>query len=86
VSERQAAAGPVYTFAAVINYNRWPSVRGAGSAFFLHVTNGRPTAGCVAIPRANLVWLLRWLKPAQRPIISLGVGARAYLPIPSRSV
>jgi L,D-peptidoglycan transpeptidase YkuD (ErfK/YbiS/YcfS/YnhG family) len=84
VSERLAAAGPVYASAAVIDYNRRPVVAGAGSAFFLHVTNGRPTAGCVAVPAANLVWLLRWLRPANHPIISMGVGWRAYVPIPSR--
>jgi L,D-peptidoglycan transpeptidase YkuD (ErfK/YbiS/YcfS/YnhG family) len=38
-------------------------VPGAGSAFFLHVSSGRPTAGCVAVPRSNMVDLLRWLKP-----------------------
>ncbi len=86
VSERLAAAGAVYANAMVINYNRSPVRAGAGSAFFLHVSNGRPTAGCVAIPAANLVWLMRWLKPANHPIISMGVGWRAYLPIPSRWV
>jgi L,D-peptidoglycan transpeptidase YkuD (ErfK/YbiS/YcfS/YnhG family) len=84
VSERLAAAGPVYAHAVVIDYNRRPVVAGAGSAFFLHVTNGRPTAGCVAIPRANLVWLLRWLKPANHPIISMGVGSLAYAPLQGR--
>lgn len=84
VSERLAAAGPVYANAVVINYNRSPVRAGAGSAFFLHVTNGRPTAGCVAVPKANLVWLMRWLRPANHPIISMGVGWRAYIPIPSR--
>jgi L,D-peptidoglycan transpeptidase YkuD (ErfK/YbiS/YcfS/YnhG family) len=84
VSERLAAAGAVYANAMVINYNRTPVRAGAGSAFFLHVTNGRPTAGCVAVPKANLVWLMRWLRPANHPIISMGVGWRAYIPIPSR--
>lgn len=83
-SERLAAAGAVYAYAVVIDYNRRPVRAGAGSAFFLHVTNGRPTAGCVAIPRANLVWLMRWLRPADHPIISMGVGWRAYVPIPIR--
>jgi L,D-peptidoglycan transpeptidase YkuD (ErfK/YbiS/YcfS/YnhG family) len=84
VSERLGTAGPVYGSFAVIDYNRGPVVRGAGSAFFLHVSNGRPTAGCVAIPAANLVALLRWLAPTQHPIISLGVGTAAYAPIPVR--
>jgi len=49
-------------------------VRGAGSAFFLHITNGAPTAGCVATDRAALQSLMRWLQPAASPVIAIGVG------------
>jgi L,D-peptidoglycan transpeptidase YkuD (ErfK/YbiS/YcfS/YnhG family) len=70
-----------YRYAVVMNYNTNPVVPGAGSAFFLHVTNYRPTAGCVAIPQASLVWLLRWLRPAYTPAISIAVGLKAYLPV-----
>ncbi|MGN6607198.1 MAG: L,D-transpeptidase family protein [Jatrophihabitans sp.] len=65
---------PYYAYAAVINT---PSGAGAyprGSAFFLHVTDGTPTAGCVAIPQAPLVDLLKWLNPAAHPRILLGVA------------
>ena len=41
-----------YSHAVVIDYNRFPVRAGAGSAFFLHVTNGQPTAGCVAVAAA----------------------------------
>jgi L,D-peptidoglycan transpeptidase YkuD (ErfK/YbiS/YcfS/YnhG family) len=47
--------------------------QGAGSAFFLHVTDGAPTAGCVAVPEAKLVSLMRWLTPAAHPRILIGV-------------
>ena len=57
-----------------IDYNRWPAVPGKGSAFFLHVTNGAPTAGCVAVPQASLLAIMKWLNPAARPLISIGVG------------
>ena len=67
-------AGSSYDYAVVIDYNRWPAVPGAGSAFFLHVTNGAPTAGCVAIDRGSLTAILRWLTPGARPLISIGVG------------
>jgi L,D-peptidoglycan transpeptidase YkuD (ErfK/YbiS/YcfS/YnhG family) len=40
-----------------------------GSAIFLHVTGAGSTAGCVSIPQANLVTVLRWLDPAQHPRI-----------------
>jgi L,D-peptidoglycan transpeptidase YkuD (ErfK/YbiS/YcfS/YnhG family) len=67
------ATGPVYDHAVVIDYNRG-GTPGAGSAFFLHVTNGAATAGCVAIDRGSLQTLLRWLDPAASPVISIGVG------------
>jgi L,D-peptidoglycan transpeptidase YkuD (ErfK/YbiS/YcfS/YnhG family) len=65
---------PYYRYAVVIDYNRYPVVQGAGSAFFLHVAAGAPTAGCVAIPEATLVNLLRWLTPAANPRILIGVA------------
>jgi L,D-peptidoglycan transpeptidase YkuD (ErfK/YbiS/YcfS/YnhG family) len=65
---------PFYNYAVVINYNVSPVVQGAGSAFFLHVTNGTATAGCVSIPQANLVSIMQWLSPADHPRILIGVS------------
>jgi L,D-peptidoglycan transpeptidase YkuD (ErfK/YbiS/YcfS/YnhG family) len=70
--ERLKAAGAVYNHAVVIDYNRDPAVPGAGSAFFLHVSNGRPTAGCVSIPADQLDNIMQWLNPAQHPLINIG--------------
>jgi L,D-peptidoglycan transpeptidase YkuD (ErfK/YbiS/YcfS/YnhG family) len=67
-------AGASYDHAVVIDYNRWPATPGAGSAFFLHVTNGAATAGCVAVPAGTLVAIMRWLQPSAHPLISIGVG------------
>ena len=69
---------PYYDYAVVIDYNT-PNTPGgvrpgAGSAFFLHVTDGAPTAGCVAVPADQVVRLLRWLTPGAHPRILLGVG------------
>jgi L,D-peptidoglycan transpeptidase YkuD (ErfK/YbiS/YcfS/YnhG family) len=80
-SENLYDAGFVYSHAVVINYNMHPVVKGAGSAFFLHVSNGQPTAGCVSIGSAHLDDIMRWLDPAQHPVISIGVGAQAMVPI-----
>ena len=62
---------PQYEYAAVIAYNtaRKP---GLGSAIFLHVSRGRATSGCVALPRAQLLELLRWLDPHKAPRIVMG--------------
>ena len=76
-SENLYYAGAVYAHAVVIDYNRFPVVAGAGSAFFLHVTNGQPTAGCVAISAYALNVVMHWLDPARHPAISIGVGAQA---------
>ncbi|UQX89348.1 hypothetical protein M6D93_04925 [Jatrophihabitans telluris] len=76
-SENLYDAGYVYSRAVVIDYNTNPVVKGAGAAFFLHVTNKQPTAGCVAIAAGLLDTVMRWLNPASHPVISIGVGAAA---------
>ena len=68
---------PYYDYAVVIDYNTadaGPIRQGAGSAFFLHVSVGAPTSGCVSIAADQLVRILRWLDPAQHPRILIGVG------------
>ena len=77
VSE-QLGAISLYDHAVVIDYNRNPVVAGAGSAFFLHVTEYAPTQGCVSIEERALERLMRWLNPAKSPVISIGVGPNAY--------
>jgi L,D-peptidoglycan transpeptidase YkuD (ErfK/YbiS/YcfS/YnhG family) len=80
-SENLYAAGAVYAHAVVIDYNRFPAVPGMGSAFFLHVANGQPTAGCVSMASAQLDYVMRWLNPIAHPVISIGVGRAALTPI-----
>jgi L,D-peptidoglycan transpeptidase YkuD (ErfK/YbiS/YcfS/YnhG family) len=61
-----------YDYGAVIAYNtaRTP---GLGSAIFLHINIGTPTAGCVTLPVGELLEILRWLNPADSPRITMGV-------------
>ena len=61
---------PAYDYAAVIAYNT-ARVRGRGSAIFLHVGTGSATAGCVSLPRLELLRILRWLRPAAHPQITI---------------
>ncbi len=61
-SENLAEHGAVYDYALVMGVNS-QRVPGAGSAFFVHVTNGAPTAGCVAIPASTLASIVRWVRP-----------------------
>ncbi|HEY2298536.1 MAG TPA: hypothetical protein VGH43_12460 [Jatrophihabitans sp.] len=69
---------PFYKYAVVIDYNTRNSPggvrQGAGSAFFLHVTDGNPTAGCVAIREARLKPIMRWLLPSRHPRILIGTS------------
>ncbi len=62
---------PVYDYGAVIAYNR-ARTPGLGSAIFLHVSTGGPTAGCVSLPVERLLAVLRWLDPARDPVIVMG--------------
>jgi L,D-peptidoglycan transpeptidase YkuD (ErfK/YbiS/YcfS/YnhG family) len=69
-SENLYRAGSVYDHAIVIGYNQ-ARVPGAGSAIFLHISNGKATAGCVATNMDTVVKLLRWLRPEARPQIRI---------------
>jgi L,D-peptidoglycan transpeptidase YkuD (ErfK/YbiS/YcfS/YnhG family) len=53
---------PQYAHAVVMGVNK-ERVPGNGGAFFLHTSDGGPTAGCVAIDDATLVKIIRWLQP-----------------------
>jgi L,D-peptidoglycan transpeptidase YkuD (ErfK/YbiS/YcfS/YnhG family) len=61
---------PAYGYAAVIAYNTRRSP-GLGSAIFLHVGTGTATAGCVSLPRAELLKVLHWLRPRDHPRITI---------------
>lgn len=75
VSPEAMDVTPAYEYGSVIAYNlaRTPDL---GSAIFLHVNvaGAGPTAGCVSLPRGQLLKLLRWLDPSQSPMIEMGVG------------
>lgn len=53
---------PQYRHAVVMGVNK-ERVPGNGGAFFLHTTDGGPTAGCVAIDDATMVKITQWLRP-----------------------
>lgn len=67
----------LYSAGIIVEYNTAPIVKGAGSAIFLHVwrSGSKPTAGCVAMEEQNILALLRWLDPAQKPRIVLNPEA-----------
>ena len=60
---------PQYVHAVVMGVNK-ARVPGNGGAFFLHATDGGPTAGCVAIDDTTLVKIMAWLRPGALIAIS----------------
>ncbi len=58
----------LYDVVVVLDCNRRPRVRGRGSAIFMHVARPgfKPTEGCIALRRADLVRILARLKPGAR--------------------
>lgn len=77
-NEHLAQELPFYRYVVVIDYNTRNAPggvqQGKGSAFFLHVTDGRATAGCVAIAQDRLVPIMQWLTPSAHPRILIGVA------------
>ena len=51
----------LYDILIVIGYNDGPIIKGKGSAIFLHLCekNYKPTKGCIAIEKKNMVKLLK---------------------------
>ena len=87
--ERLWGYGPQYDYVLVLDYNlpegrivrdadgirrsTTPANTRRGGGIFLHVTNGKVTAGCIAIPRDDMATLLRWLDPAKDPVIVIAL-------------
>ncbi len=63
-----------YPHLAVVEYNMRPVVPGRGSGIFLHAQTGGPTNGCISLRRDELRFVLRWLRPAAAPVISVGTS------------
>ncbi|MBM7773381.1 L,D-peptidoglycan transpeptidase YkuD (ErfK/YbiS/YcfS/YnhG family) [Actinokineospora baliensis] len=72
--ENLGKVGRAYDRAVVMDYNRSPVVKGAGSAFFLHVSTNQPTAGCVSLSAPLMETVFNWLDPAAHPVINIGVA------------
>lgn len=79
ITENLYDSGPVYDYAInmAVNPQRIP---GKVSGIFLHVTDGNPTWGCVAVGREEMRSLLAWLDPSADPRITVGVGTPSLRP------
>jgi L,D-peptidoglycan transpeptidase YkuD (ErfK/YbiS/YcfS/YnhG family) len=63
----------LYDLIVEIDHNTRPRISGLGSAVFIHIARQgyRPTAGCVALSRSDLLRLLAWLTRKTRIDIHL---------------
>lgn len=70
-SEEMFRSDHLYDLGIVVGYNTKPARPGKGSCIFLHIWKlpGATTAGCVAMSRADLERIVRWLEPAAKPVI-----------------
>ena len=66
-------SGGIYDYAVLIDHNP-ERIPGRSAGIFLHVSDGEPTWGCVAIGRDDMRSVLEWLDPAAQPEITIGVG------------
>ena len=66
-------SGGIYDYAVLIDHNP-ERIPGRSAGIFLHVSDGEPTWGCVAIARDQMRSVLEWLDPAAQPEITIGVG------------
>jgi L,D-peptidoglycan transpeptidase YkuD (ErfK/YbiS/YcfS/YnhG family) len=88
--ERLTTYGKQYNYVAVLDFNlpEGKITQGAnginrtdesantarGGGIFLHVSNGKNTAGCIAVPQKFMKNVLRWLDPKKNPVIVIRVN------------
>ncbi len=63
----------LYERGIVIEYNTQPIISGKGSAIFIHIWRNpnKPTAGCIALSKKNIIKLLNWLNQKENPVIAI---------------
>jgi L,D-peptidoglycan transpeptidase YkuD (ErfK/YbiS/YcfS/YnhG family) len=61
----------IYDLILVLNYNIKPTIKNKGSAIFMHVTkkNYERTAGCIALNKNHLIYLIKEIKKNTRVLI-----------------
>jgi len=54
----------IYDLVLVLNYNMKPVIKNKGSAIFIHIAkkNYKPTQGCIALKKENLLSIIKLIK------------------------
>ncbi len=69
--EKMKRSDNLYELGLVIDYNSHPVIKGFGSAIFLHIWQSpqHGTSGCVAVSKATIQEIFKWLDPDKKPQI-----------------
>jgi L,D-peptidoglycan transpeptidase YkuD (ErfK/YbiS/YcfS/YnhG family) len=67
--------GPITKSADGVRRSTVPPDTKLGGGIFLHVSNGKPTAGCIGIPIRQMRAIMQWLDPKRDPQIVIAVRA-----------
>ena len=69
--ERMNREDGLYEFGMVVNHNMNPVKAGYGSAIFLHLWkhSQHATAGCTAMSKKNLHFLMNWANSKKNPLL-----------------
>lgn len=76
-AEHITAVGQPYDYVLALNYNA-ACTPGAGSAVFLHCSNGNATAGCVSVPEDVMIRIMQNVRPGCNILIDSADGVKRY--------
>lgn len=70
-SEKMGSYGIWYQWGVVVDHNKQPTIKGAGSCIFLHNWSkpDETTAGCTEMSPANMKKIVFWLDESRKPIL-----------------
>ena len=62
----------IYDLILVLNYNMKPTIKNKGSAIFIHIAkkNYKKTAGCIALKKSDLIYLVKKITKNTKVIIN----------------
>lgn len=76
-AEHIKSCGSVYNYVLALDYNA-ACVPGKGSAFFLHCSNGGPTAGCIAVPESVMFQIMQLVQSDCLIVIDTASEVKKY--------
>ena len=70
-SEKMRDIGAQYRLGITVDHNTAPRKAGCGSCIFIHIwkSDSTGTSGCTAMTGDNMEKVLRWVDPAQHPVL-----------------